>query len=134
MPALRDDPLAALEHLAARQSAAAAALRALTLARTKLVLGRDAKSVFFATLCLRLRLEVDWDCPTLAVDGKTLFFNPEFVIGLSPDELVAVCCHETMHLAMAHHARRLARDPDRWNRAADLSVNPLYVPGLVVSA
>lgn len=122
-----DDPLAALEQVAARQVMAEAALRAITAARTRLILGRDAKSVFFATLVLRLRLAVDWESPTMAVDGKTLFYNPEFVARLSPDELVAVCCHEVMHLAMAHHARRMGRDPERWNRACDLSLNPLLL-------
>jgi predicted metal-dependent peptidase len=127
MPPSPDDGLAALDQIAAAQAAEDVALRAITAARTRLILGRDAKTVFFATLALRLRLEVDWDAPTMAVDGKTLFFNPEFVNRLSPDELVAVCCHEVMHLCLAHHARRMGRDSARWNRACDLSVNPLLL-------
>lgn len=126
MPPLpNDDPFAALEQMAARKKAEEDAAKAVTLARTRLVLGRDAKSVFFAALALRLRLEVDWDCPTAAVDGKTMAYNPEFVNGLTPDELVGVVCHEVMHLSMAHHARMMGRNPEKWNRGADLAVNQI---------
>jgi predicted metal-dependent peptidase len=127
MPASPDDPFAALEHLAARQAAEEGARKAVTSARTRLVLGKDAKSVFFATLALRVRLAADWSVPTMAVDGRTLFYNPEFANRLSPDELLGVVAHETMHLALCHHARRMGRDPDRWNAACDLAVNPVLV-------
>jgi predicted metal-dependent peptidase len=127
MPAVSSDhdPFAALEQVAARQEAEEKARKAVTVARTRLVLGKDAKSVFFATLALRVRLEPDWGCPTMAVDGRTMFYGPEFVNGLSGDELVGVVCHETMHLALAHHARRSGRDASQFNVACDLSINPL---------
>lgn len=125
---LLDDPFAALEQVAARQAEAEKATKALAGARVRLILGRDAKSAFFATLALRLKPEVDWEIPTMATDGKSLAFNPEFVNGLgSPDELVAVLVHEVMHLAMAHHCRQGDRDLSRWNEATDLSVNPLLL-------
>ena len=127
MPAASLDDIATLDQLAARQAAGETAHRAITAARTRLILGRDGKSVFFATLALRLRVEVDWSCPTMAVDGKTLFYNPAFVNGLAPDELVGVLCHETCHLALAHHCRRGNRDMQRWNEACDLATNPLLL-------
>jgi predicted metal-dependent peptidase len=111
----------------ARQADTERAAKALAGARVRLVLGRDAKAVFFATLALRLRPVVDWDIPTMATDGKALAYNPAFVNGLTPDELLGVVAHEVMHNAMAHHARQGDRAPERWNVACDLAVNPLLL-------
>jgi hypothetical protein len=119
----RDDPFAAIEQAAGRQAAAEQAARALAAARVKLILGRDAKSAFFATLVLRLTPEADWEVETLATDGRALRYSPPFVVGLSPDELAGVLAHEVMHCALAHPARRAGRDPERWNVACDLAVN-----------
>jgi predicted metal-dependent peptidase len=128
----RGDPFAALEQAAARQVAELAATRALTQARARLVLGRDAKSAFFATLALRLRPEPDWQLDTLATDGRVLRYHPPFVTGLSPEELVGVLAHEVMHCALGHVARRQDRHPERWNIACDLAVNPLLVKAGIV--
>jgi predicted metal-dependent peptidase len=100
-------------------------MRAMAAARVKLILGRDAKSAFFATLALRLRPEVCWDIDTIATDSRTLQYHPPFVTGLSPDELVGVVAHEVMHCALAHPSRRQAREASRWNIACDLAINPL---------
>src|SRR5262249_38694165 len=121
------DPFAALEEAAARQAAQEKALQALAAARCKLVLGKDARSAFFASLALRLAPEVDWTIDTLATDGKKLSLNPHFVASLPAEELVGVVAHEVLHNALAHHARRGHRDPKRWNVACDLAVNPLLL-------
>jgi predicted metal-dependent peptidase len=121
------DPFAALEQAAARQAAREKALQALAQARCRLVLGRDARSAFFATLALRLVPEADWQIDTMATDGRKLSLNPDFVAGLAPEELVGVVAHEVLHNALAHHARRGPRDPRRWNVACDLAVNPLLL-------
>jgi predicted metal-dependent peptidase len=128
----RDDPFAVIEQAAGRQAAEKRAARALAAARVRLVLGRDARSAFFATLVLRLAPEPAWDVETLSTDGKVLRYFPPFVTALSPDELVGVLAHEVMHCALAHPARRGGRDPERWNVACDLAVNPLLVAAGVV--
>jgi predicted metal-dependent peptidase len=128
----RDDPFAVIEEAAARQAAAEQAAKALTAARVRLVLGRDTRSAFFASLVLRLRPEPCWDVDTMATDGKKLRYYPPFVTALSPDELVGVLAHEVMHCALAHPARRGGRDPERWNVACDLAVNPLLVRAGIV--
>jgi predicted metal-dependent peptidase len=128
----RDDPFAVIEQAAGRQAAEEQAARALAAARVRLVLGRDAKSAFFATLVLRLVPEPGWDLDTVATDGRVLRYFPPFVTGLSPDELVGVLAHEVMHCALAHPARRGDRDLDNWNVACDLAINPLLVAAGVV--
>lgn len=121
------DPFAALEEAASRQGAEETAGKALATARARLILGRDAKSVFFATLLLRLQLECDWNVETMATDGTTLTYCPKFVTRLSPDELVGVLVHEVMHNALAHPVRQGGRDFGRWNIACDLAINPLLI-------
>jgi predicted metal-dependent peptidase len=128
----RDDPFAVIEQAASRQSVEEQAARALAAARVKLILGRDAKSAFFATLALRLKPEPNWDVDTLATDGKVLRYAPPFVTGLSPDELVGVLAHEVMHCALAHPVRRGDRDHEKWNVACDLAVNPLLLQAGIV--
>jgi predicted metal-dependent peptidase len=123
----RDDPFTRIEEAAHRQAAEEHATTALAGARTRLILGRSAASVFFATLLLRLRPEPVWDIDTLATDGRVLQFHPPFVTGLSPDELVGVLAHEVMHNALAHPARRGGRAHKAWNIACDLAINPLLV-------
>jgi predicted metal-dependent peptidase len=121
------DPIASVERDAARQEAAECGLKAVAAARVRLILGRNAASAFFATLALRLRVEPDASIPTLATDGRVLEFNPSFVIGLTPDELVGCVTHEVMHCALSHFARRAGRDLARWNIACDLAVNPILL-------
>jgi predicted metal-dependent peptidase len=41
------------------------------------------------------------------------------------DVLKGCLCHEVLHCALAHHARRGSRDSRRWNIAADYAVNPI---------
>jgi predicted metal-dependent peptidase len=96
--------------------------RKLTRARTQLLLNQP----FFGTLCLRLKL-IQGGVPTMATDGRRILFNPEFVHSLQPEELQAVLAHEVMHCALGHHCRRGQRDPQLWNEAADLAINPLLI-------
>ena len=65
-----DDPFAVIEVAANRQVAEEQAAKALASARVNLILGRDAKSAFFATLVLRLTPEPNWDIDTVG-NGTT---------------------------------------------------------------
>jgi predicted metal-dependent peptidase len=121
------DPIPDAGEAAARRAAEEQALRAVTAARCRLILARDAANCFFATLALRLSVRADRSVATLATDGRRLLVNPAFVAGLAPDELLGCVAHEVMHNALAHFARRGGRDPAAWNVACDLAVNPLLL-------
>lgn len=109
-----------------RQAAEAAARAAMTRARTMLVLSdRDARSVFFSSLLLRLKASPDWSLPTMGTDGRRLLYNPEFTLSLGQEQLRGVLIHEVMHCVLDHQGRRGGRDPVLWNVAADLAVNPI---------
>jgi predicted metal-dependent peptidase len=124
---MRDKTSAPSGQSVRREAAEELAGQRVSQARTKLVLGKDARSAFFAVLALRLQVMVRWDIDTFATDGENLFVNPDFAASLEPAEVEGVLCHEVMHCALGHHARRRDRDPRRWNVACDLAVNPLLV-------
>ena len=92
-------------------------------ARTVLLLNHP----FFGALIFRLTPVSAPNIPTMATDGKSLFYNPAFVDELPPDQLVGVLAHEVMHPALQHHTRRGNRDRERWNEAADYAINPLVL-------
>ena len=92
-------------------------------ARTALVLDHP----FFGSLLFRLK---DCECrsiETMATDGVSLYYNPEFVETLNAATLAGTLAHEVMHPALHHHVRRSGRDPKRWNVACDFAINPLLV-------
>ena len=96
--------------------------RKLSRARTQLLLNQP----FFGTLCLRLKLDAG-SLPTMATDGRRIVYNAEFVEELRSAELEGVLAHEVLHCALAHQCRRGQRDPELWNRAADLAINPILI-------
>ena len=78
---------------------------------------------FEATIIMRLKRLESEAVPTMGTDGRRLLYNPEFVLALSPNELVAVLAHECHHVAGLHMYRRGSREPMRWNIACDMVVN-----------
>lgn len=120
-----DEAIERLNNEAHRIEAEKNAGNAISTAKTQLVLGRDAKSAFFATLALRLRYSPDWKIDTAATDGRRLLFNPDFVNKLTKPELLGLLAHEVMHCAAKHFARRGERPADQWNIAADCAINHL---------
>lgn len=95
----------------------------LTRARTGLVL--DAP--FFGMLALRLQLVEESKIPTAAVDGKHIFYNPDFIAKQSYEETKTLIGHEVMHCVFEHIGRRGDREPRRWNQAGDFVINDVLV-------
>jgi predicted metal-dependent peptidase len=59
----------------------------------------------------------------MATDGRTLYYNRDFVDKLSDEELVAIHIHEICH-PMFHHCERMGvREPFKWNVATDYAIN-----------
>ena len=92
-------------------------------ARTTLLLDHP----FFGTLLFRLGGKASRSVATMATDGVSLFYNPEFVDSLNTAELAGVLAHEVMHPALQHHTRRGDRRPTRWNMACDYAINPILL-------
>jgi predicted metal-dependent peptidase len=94
-------------------------------ARTALVLDHP----FFGSLLFRLKDRECRSIQTMATDGVSLYYNPEFVEALTAATLAGALAHEVLHPALHHHVRRSGRDPKRWNVACDYAINPLLVDG-----
>ena len=92
-------------------------------ARTALVLDHP----FFGSLLFRLKSSECRSIQTMATDGVSLFYNPDFVETLNAATLAGTLAHEVMHPALHHHVRRSGRDPKQWNIACDYAINPLLV-------
>jgi predicted metal-dependent peptidase len=92
-------------------------------ARTTLLLDHP----FFGSLLFRLKGRESRSIPTMATDGVSLYYNPEFIDTLNSATLAGVLAHEVMHPALQHHVRRSGRDPKRWNEACDYAINPLLL-------
>lgn len=95
------------------------AARKLAAARSNLITGHP----FFGMLALRLRLVERNTTPTLAVDGKNVFYNAAFVMSLSKELCKSAMAHEVMHCVLEHISRRGSREPLRWNFAIDYAAN-----------
>lgn len=88
-------------------------------ARTNLLISNG----FFGFLAMQLRLVETTEMPTAAVDGVSMYYNPDFVMELTEPELEFVVAHEVMHCCFSHMTRRGSRDPVGWNVAGDFSIN-----------
>jgi predicted metal-dependent peptidase len=99
----------------------------MTKARTSLLF----KHPFFGTISLMLKFEqVTADnlprgmaFPTMATDGRCIYYTMEFVEKHDHDTLTGVLVHEVMHVILRHMLRCEQRDPKLWNIATDLVIN-----------
>lgn len=93
----------------------------MTQARVNLLI----RQPFFGTLALYLELIEDSTLvpPTMAVDGRHIFYHPTFVNECMFQEVVFVVAHEVMHCVLNHTGRRGNRDPIDWNIAGDYAIN-----------
>jgi predicted metal-dependent peptidase len=97
--------------------------RRLQKARTTLLLDHP----FFGSLLFRLKGRESRSIKTLATDGVSIFYNPNFVDTLNAATLCGVLAHEVLHPGLRHHVRRSGRDPKRWNEACDYAINPILL-------
>jgi predicted metal-dependent peptidase len=95
--------------------------------REKLITARVGlllRAGFFGNLATRLKLvNADKWCPTAATDGRTFWYNSEFINRLSLKECEFLFGHEVLHVVYDHLGRRGDRDPVLSNIAADYCVN-----------
>lgn len=90
-------------------------------ARSHLVRGYT----FFGHLLLsRLTMVEDSTCPTMATDGRTVWYSPAWVNAQWTPHLIFTLAHEVMHCVLDHPGRTTPEmDLDLANQAADYSVN-----------
>jgi len=84
---------------------------------------------FFGHLALGLEPtpKKEMSMPTMATDGRRLFYDSEFVNQISDDELQGVIIHEIYHIVLWHIKRQQGRDSQKWNIACDFAVNDMVL-------
>ena len=82
---------------------------------------------FWGTLALTLQWKpADW-LPTMGTDGKSVWYNKDFVDALPEDQLLFVVVHEVCHVALKHSLRMGDRHSKKWNYAADFAINDMLI-------
>ncbi len=94
---------------------------------TKCTLQVREECQFFGALMLFAEVKVTKKYSTAATDGKFIFMNESFFLGLSSKQQNALLLHEVLHMALLHVTRRGTRDVTFWNIAADIVVNNLIL-------
>lgn len=87
---------------------------------------------FFSGLLSRLIIRENRNLPykTMATDGVSIHYDPDYVLNQTDDEIVWVIAHEVLHNSLFHFLRCPA-DKDKaliWNFAADYALNQLLTP------
>ena len=101
--------------------------RAVKKARTRAI--NTEEDVFFGVVGMTLNLIVCTSymgraVDTCATDGKNLFVNPFYFMGLpDEEEQYTVYLHEVLHVTLMHHLRRGGRDFWWWNVSTDHAIN-----------
>lgn len=93
----------------------------ITRARSQMVMHKP----FFGYLACYLEPKEDKNLlgKTAGVDGKYLYYDPDYIKELDMERLQGLIGHEVYHCAFNHIGRRGAREPMRWNIAADIITN-----------
>lgn len=82
-----------------------------------------SEQIGYSAILLGLKLVASHAVKTLAVDGKSIYYNPRFVCTLSDKDLKTALLHEGGHVIFKHHLRRHGRNPKLWNVAGDYVIN-----------
>lgn len=82
---------------------------------------------FYAALSCNMNWVHDDSIPTMATDGKVIYWNAGFVDNMTADECQFVICHEILHCVFQHMSRLHGRDHYNWNIACDAVINDMLV-------
>lgn len=83
---------------------------------------------FYASTLMKkdIRWAPELNPPTMAVDARgNIYLHPEFVDGLSVNNLIWGLAHECMHYMLLHPARKGTRKHRPWNWACDGVINDM---------
>ena len=95
----------------------------ISIATTSLIMERP----FLGVLALTLQKIETNKYSRTASSAETMFYNPKYILSLSPSEVEFLIAHEVLHCALLHFARRNGRDKHRWNIACDFAVNSILI-------
>ena len=81
------------------------------------------KYPFFGSVVASVGYKENKDIQTVGTDGETIYYNPEYLEGLSVEEQTFIFAHEVCHIAFNHILRSEGKNPELWNIATDGVIN-----------
>ena len=92
----------------------------------------NASYPFFASMLSRLLIRENRNLrfKTMATDGVSIHYDPDFVLDHTDEEIIWVIAHEVLHNTLVHFLR-CPKDKTKagvWNVAADYALNQLLTP------
>lgn len=81
------------------------------------------KYPFFGSVVASVDYKENKNIPTAGTDGETIYYNPEYLEGLSVEEQTFIFAHEVCHIAFNHILRSEGKDHELWNIATDGVIN-----------
>ena len=81
------------------------------------------KYPFFGSVVASVGYKENKDISTAGTDGETIYYNPEYLKGLSVEEQTFIFAHEVCHIAFNHILRSEGKNPELWNIATDGVIN-----------
>ena len=81
------------------------------------------KYPFFGSVVASVVYKENKDIPTAGTDGETIYYNPEYLEGLSVEEQTFILAHEVCHIAFNHVLRSEGKNHELWNIATDGVIN-----------
>ena len=81
------------------------------------------KYPFFGSVVASVDYKENKGIPTAGTDGKTIYYNPDFLESLSVEQQTFVFTHEVCHIAFNHILRSEGKDHQIWNIATDAVIN-----------
>lgn len=95
--------------------------------RAKIQFMNGANTAFWTSIAFSMHHKFDEKVKTAQTDGKTIWYNPDYLLGLTRDEQLFLLAHETSHVAFDHMSRMKERQGKRWNYATDYVINAMWI-------
>lgn len=81
------------------------------------------KYPFFGSVVANSNFIAEPAVGTAGTDGKTIYYNPNFIESITDEEQTFIFAHEICHIAFDHIFRSEGKDKDLWNIATDSVIN-----------
>jgi len=86
---------------------------------------KDLVSKFphFAEIINNCDFVVDKNIPSVATDGKAIYYNPDFMTSITEEQQKFAIINAILHVAFNHNNRAEGKDQLLWNIATDAIIN-----------
>lgn len=93
--------------------------------QTRIGMMENDSWAFFSALNMFLKQAIDTNpaVKQAATDGKTMFYNSEYMLGLSKNKRITAMAHLSMHVGLKHILRGEGKDKEMWEQATNHAVN-----------